>query len=331
MKTTRPTSQSLTPQNAKQMIQYLIILLDDTSVTFCHNANERKERLLMPLVTLKAGILYGMKENLNIQFVYPDYALPDEYNEVVETIDHTKIKPASMAEGADVVVIDGLPQAGDGICDGKTCVLRLAKDEMLAGHDAIVRLLENATRLNIVLTGVETFTDEDFAKYKSVLDALAKDVERMYVEGRSPQLNILTDRMMLDKMNNCGAGDTNITLAPDGRFYVCPAFYQVENGYSIGSLEEGLDIKNSQLYKLDHAPLCRRCDAYQCRRCVWLNRKTTLEVNTPSHEQCVMAHLERNAARLLLTAIRKHGTFLPGKEEIKEIDYLDPFEVRKEW
>ena len=313
------------------MIQYLIILLDDTSVTFCHNANGREERRLIPLETLKAGILYGMKENLNIQFVYPDYALPDEYNEVIEAVDHTKIKPASMAEGADVVVIDGLPQGGDGICDGKTYVLRLAKDEMFAGHDAIVRLLENATRLNIVLTGVETFTDEDFAKYKSVLDALAKDVERMYVEGRSPQLNILTDRMMLDKMNNCGAGDTNITLAPDGRFYVCPAFYQVENGYSIGSLEEGLDIKNSQLYKLDHAPLCRRCDAYQCRRCVWLNRKTTLEVNTPSHEQCVMAHLERNAARGLLTEIRKHGTFLPGKEEIKEIDYLDPFEVRKEW
>lgn len=313
------------------MIQYLIILLDDTSVTFCHNANGREERRLIPLETLKAGILYGMKENLNIQFVYPDYALPDEYNEVIEAVDHTKIKPASMAGGADVVVIDGLPQVGDGVCDGKTYVLRLAKDEMFAGHDAIVRLLENATRLNIVLTDVETFTDEDFTKYKNVLEVLAKDVERMYAEGRQPQLNILTDRIMLDKMNNCGAGETNITLAPDGRFYVCPAFYQQEGGYAVGSLEEGLDIKNSQLYKLDHAPLCRRCDAYQCRRCVWLNRKTTLEVNTPSHEQCVMAHLERNAARLLLTTIRKHGTFMPGKEEIKEIDYLDPFEVRKEW
>lgn len=318
-------------ENIKTMIQYLIILLDDTSVVFCHNANGREERRLIPLETLKAGILYGMKENLNIQFVYPDYALPDEYNEVIEAVDHTKIKPASMAEGADVVVIDGLPQGGDGICDDKTYVLRLTKDEMFAGHDAIVRLLENATRLNIVLTDVETFTDEDFTKYKNVLEALAKDVERMYTEGRQPQLNILTDRIMLDKMNNCGAGDTNITLAPDGRFYVCPAFYQQDGGYAVGSLEDGLDIKNSQLYKLDHAPLCRHCDAYQCRRCVWLNRKTTLEVNTPSHEQCVMAHLERNAARLLLTAIRKHGTFLPGKEEIKEIDYLDPFEVRKEW
>ena len=314
------------------MIQYLIILLDDTSVTFCHNANEHKERRLIPLNTLKAGILYGMKVNLNIQFVYPDYALPDEYNEVIEAVDHTKIKPASMADGADVVVIDGLRKAG-GInpSDNVTYVLRLSKDEMFAGHSAIMTILEKTKRLNIVLTNIKTFTDDDFTSYEEVLEALTKDVEQMYVNGRSPQLNILTDRMMLDKMRNCGAGDTNITLAPDGRFYVCPAFYQSKNGYDVGGLEEGLDIKNAQLYRLDHAPLCRRCDAYQCRRCVWMNRKTTFEVNTPSHEQCVLAHLERNAARNLLAAIRQHGTFLPDKEAIKEIDYLDPFEVRKEW
>lgn len=313
------------------MVQYLIILLDDTAVSFCHYGNNRKERRLMPLETLKAGILYGMKENLNIQFVYPDYDLPEEYAAVIESIDHSKIKPASKADGADVTVIDGIvEEKGVTISNGGTYVLRLTKQEMFAGHDAIVNLLENATRLNVVLTDVETFTDDDFAKYKDVLACLAKDVERMYAGGKSPQLNILTDRMMLDKMNNCGAGETNITLAPDSKFYVCPAFYLCDDGYAVGSLDGGLDIKNAQLYRLDHAPLCRKCDAYQCRRCVWLNRKTTLEVNTPSHEQCVVAHLERNASRSLLAAIRQHGTFMPGTE-IKKIEYLDPFEVRKEW
>ncbi len=313
------------------MVQYLIILLDDTAVSFCHYGNNRKERRLMPLETLKAGILYGMKENLNIQFVYPDYDLPEEYAAVIESIDHSKIKPASKADGADVTVIDGIvEEKGVTISNGGTYVLRLTKQEMFAGHDAIVNLLENATRLNVVLTDVETFTDDDFAKYKDVLACLAKDVERMYAGGKSPQLNILTDRMMLDKMNNCGAGETNITLAPDSKFYVCPAFYLCDDGYAVGSLDGGLDIKNAQLYRLDHAPLCRKCDAYQCRRCVWLNRKTTLEVNTPSHEQCVVAHLERNASRSLLAAIRQHGTFMPGTE-IRKIEYLDPFEVRKEW
>ncbi len=145
--------------------------------------------------------------------------------------------------------------------------------------------------------------------------------------------------MMLSKMNNCNAGFENITLAPDGKFYVCPAFYLAsdeedyglgKSKFSIGNLNEGLDIKNPQLYKLSHAPICRNCDAYQCKRCIWLNRKTTFEVNTPSHEQCVVSHLERNASRELLHNIRKHGEFL-SNIDIKEIKYLDPFDVRKEW
>lgn len=47
-------------------------------------------------------------------------------------------------------------------------------------------------------------------------------------------------------------------------------------------------------------------------------------------EQCVIAHLERNASRHLLTDIRKIGVFLPGRE-IKEINYLYPFNAKEEW
>ena len=180
--------------------------------------------------------------------------------------------------------------------------------------------------------------DEDFNTYKVVLAKLAEYVEKLYMGGKSPQLNLLTDRMILKEMNNCGAGDTTITLAPNGKFYICPAFYYEDEGDFIGDISapdfrcvEDLDIKNRQLYKLEFAPICRHCDGYQCKRCIWLNRKTTLEVNTPSHEQCVVAHLERNVSRVLLKKIRKHGIFLPEQEDIKELDYLDPFDKRDEW
>ena len=49
------------------MLQYLVILLDDTSVAYCHAANPLTERNIIPLDTLKKAILYGMKENLMIQ------------------------------------------------------------------------------------------------------------------------------------------------------------------------------------------------------------------------------------------------------------------------
>ena len=327
------------------MLQYLIILLDDTSTSYCHYGNPKTEQRLISLDDLRKGIFFAMKENLMIQFVYPDFPLPQEYVDVIDTIDHSDIvssecKDEELLSIADVIVFNGWEniatvQAGS----SAAYVLRTTKAELFDRYERLIPIIDGVARLNVVITDVETFTDTDFETYKSLLNALADVVEKQYVAGKSPQLNLLTDRMMLDKMNNCNAGVENVTLAPDGRFYICPAFYLADDDedyglgkakFSVGDLEHGLDIKNQQLYRLDHAPLCRRCDAYQCKRCVWLNRKTTYEVNTPSHEQCVIAHLERNAGRELLLNIRKHGAFLPDKE-IDEITYLDPFEVKQEW
>lgn len=314
------------------MIQYIVILLDDTSTSFCHYTNEKADRRLIPLQTLKDGICYAMKENLNIQFVYPNYKLPKEYLAAIDSIDHTDIYPAEMSDNADVVVFDSLIAAKDYVFKEEVAYLiRTDKVSLFNEYKIIGEILDKVTRLNVVITDIETFTEDDFMAYKSLLSNLAERVEQIYVSGKSPQLNLLTDRIMLEKMNNCGAGDTSVTLAPDGKFYVCPAFYLSADGYTIGDLVNGLEIKNSQLYRLDHAPLCRRCDAWQCKRCIWMNRKTTLEVNTPSHEQCVVAHLERSASRKLLIDIRKHGKFMSGSEDIKEIDYLDPFDVKEEW
>lgn len=307
------------------MLQYLIILLDDTSTSYCHYENPAKKAELIPLDILKAGIRFGMMENLMIQFVYPDYELPAEYKEVIESIDHSKIKPTK--EDADVWVVNSIKDVKADI----PVVWRTDRQTLFDSEPYVANVLEDVPRLNIVLTDVTAFIDADIDTYKAFLQRLSVKIERLFVDGKAPQLNLLTDRMMLKEMNNCGAGDTTITLAPNAKFYICPAFYYENEADSVGDLEHGLDIKNKQLYKLEYAPICRHCDAYQCKRCIWLNRKTTLEVNTPSHEQCVLAHIERNASRELLQNIRKHGTFLPEQEDIKEIDYLDPFDKRDEW
>lgn len=329
------------------MVEYLVVLLDDTSVSYCHYPNDKVQHNLIPIDVLKQGIKYAMLENLTIQFVYPEYTLPNEYNDVIETIDHCKIVPStsedkSLRDEADVVVFnDWIGLDVFHFTSNQSYILRTSKTDFFERYLFLKGVLEKAGRLNVVLIDIETFNGDDFDKYQKILETLSKKIEKLFVQGKSPQLNLLTDRMLLDNMNSCNAGVSNVTLAPDGNFYVCPAFYNLpvvdgnektlddvcQKGFSIGNLHNGLDIKYPQLYRLDHAPICRNCDAYQCRRCIWLNRKTTNEVNTPSHEQCVVAHLERNASRDLLSNIRKHGTFLPDKE-IKEIDYLDPFEVR---
>lgn len=308
------------------MLKYLVIMLDDTSVSYCNYENRKKEPKLIGLEDLKAGIVFAMKRNLTVQFVYPDYELPQEYKEAVDSIDHCKIVPYGYGSDADVVVLDHPDRLAElSLSKSTTYLLRSSKNALFKSELRLGALLGRVHRLNLLLTDIQTFTDADFQAYSRFLGEAAEDVLQLFLEGKSPQLNVLTDRLFLGAMNNCNAAEENITLAPDGRFYVCPAFYQ-DRDYSLGDIRKGLDVKNSRLYKLQYAPICRTCDAFQCRRCIWLNRKLTLEVNTPGREQCVIAHLERDASRKLLIELRKHGNFCPCTE-ICELDYLDPMEA----
>jgi CXXX repeat peptide maturase len=309
------------------MMQYLIIMLDDAASSYCCYESRTTPRPI-PIDILHKGIRYAMCENLMIQFIYPPFDISEEMKKEVESIDHNKFMPSTHFDAdAEVIIFNGYDDFSKSSLDtDRIYALRISKGTLFDHASAIALRLGEVKRLNIILTDVETFTAPDFEKYRSALETLSAALFDLYKSGRKPRLNLLTDRLILDKMNNCDAGIANITLAPNGKFYVCPAFYYNDANDDIGDLEKGLDIKNAQLFHLEYAPLCRICDAYQCRRCVWLNRKTTLEVNTPSHEQCVVSHLERNQSRLLLEKLRQETSF-KSDADMKEIDYLDPFDI----
>lgn len=302
------------------MIKYAIILLDKTSTAFCHAENPYSKRQLMTLDTLQKSIVWCMKENLRIQFVYPDYKLPQLHYDAIDTIDHADIK---HLEGSDVTVFNGLDEIRE--TNSPSIVLRISKRDLFNNYIQLAKLVEYKGHVSVVITDLDKFSSEDMSMYKNILTQLSSIVEKMAVENKFPQISILTDRLILSNMNNCNAGFESITISPNGNFYICPAFYYENENDSVGDIFSGLNLPNGQLYRLDYSPICRECDAYHCRRCVWLNRKTTLEVNTPGHEQCVVSHIERNASRELLNNIRKHGAFLINTN-IEEIDYLDPFD-----
>lgn len=310
------------------MLKYLIIQLAKDSVSFCHYQKGEKSGELISIDSLRDAIFWAMKENLNIQVLYPDYTIPDEYKNLLDSIDHADIVSSKCEDkslSADIIVHDNWDDINEpSLYSISAHVIRTSKTDLFQNTENLIELLKSIKRLIITITDIDSFSNDDFNRYSKLLDDLVSIVKNEYLEGHAIQFNMLTDRMLLDEMNNCNAGAESITLAPDGNFYICPAFY-LDGAESVGNLKDGVDIKNKQLYRLDHAPICRNCDSYQCRRCIWLNKKTTLEVNTPSHEQCVISHIERNASKKLLDSIREIGSFLPEKN-IEKIDYLDPFE-----
>lgn len=310
------------------MLKYIIIQTCNSATSFCHYDNNVRTDKTIELETLKQALLWSMKENLNVQFVLPDNRLPLQYERVMDTVESTKIASAKSeyAHEADVVIFNGWADfANFSFKKDVAYVVRTTFSELRYNKDILCEILPRIDRLNLVLIDIAQMSDDRKDAYSKLLDVIGESVKKEYLAEHPVQLNLLTDRLMLTGMNNCNAGWESITIAPDGKFYICPAFYFDDKTESVGNLAGGLDIKNKQLYRLDHAPICRNCDAWHCRRCVWLNRQLTLEVNTPSHEQCVTAHLERNASARLLANLRKDH-LLSSDLILTEETILDPME-----
>ena len=309
------------------MLKYLVILLDDTSIAFCHASNPLTQKRPMPIEILNKAIIFGMKENLMIQYVMPTEQLPDEYYPVLESIDNIKI-------GADVLVYTSIPNEVDSRC----IVLRIPFQAFIDNVAQIGHLMTATDRISICFTNIEQFSDCYITSYYNALRLLIPIVLSGYEcqEKKIASLNLLSDRLRLSQMNNCGAGIDNITIAPNGKFYICPAYYYDEmlgidnklnhkvpsSIFSVGNIDEGLSIPNRHLYHIKSAPICRSCDAYHCNRCIWLNQRLTWEVNTPSHQQCVMSHIERAVAREIAILLKQKDI---ANIDIPSIDYLDPF------
>lgn len=65
-------------------------IINSNSTSFCHYTPQFGIDSFISIENLKKGILFAMKENLMIQYVYPSYGLPRNIKDELETIDHIK-------------------------------------------------------------------------------------------------------------------------------------------------------------------------------------------------------------------------------------------------
>lgn len=317
----------------KSDLQYVILLLDNASPSFCYYKNEKVEPLLMPLEKVKEVLAFSKKQGLYLTILYNNDGLPAEYEKVLQDFPHIKIKPVSRGD----------------IEDNDTCVINIPDDYSKLRRNlswkkklnGIIRVSINCIkelkcflfdyiqyfkRVNLIITDIDAADECQLNEFRIELEIIKDFVSNMLFKEINTEFSMLTDRLVLTEMRNCDAGIKHITIAPDGKFYLCPGFYYDNENDSIGTIEEGVHIKNSQLLNIKNAPICRQCDCYQCKRCFYLNRKITLEINTPSHEQCVLSHHERNISGKLLKKVQREGICL-DYAQIPLIDYLDPYEL----
>jgi CXXX repeat peptide maturase len=317
--------------------KYALVILENGAVPFCHYENPHfhssTESQWMPAGLLAGIVRHARKKQISLTFLLGKTRPPANLERLIDSIDHAKIVPLTLQQRYPdgILVLDAgeassFPELSHSL--DRNIILRVGKNSLKKCNDLFQALAGKFKRLSIHLIGVEYFTPDDFAAYEKELRKMRAALGQLYRDGQAVEVNILTDRIMLTSMRNCDAGVKHFAVAPNGKCYICPAFYYDDEDTFIGAFDDknGFPAKRIAGVDLPSGPLCTRCDAFHCKRCVYLNKKTTLELNVPSEQQCTVAHIEREASRQLLTDL---GSVEPFRRmpRIAELNYRDPLEL----
>ena len=315
----------------------LLVLHDASAPSFCYYGSpEPKPGTKMSLEIFGGVLEYAAREKLALNIVCGVDGLDHDMKALIEAkeIPYFCYLPAAATNGypQEIPVLEAHDSSGvDNLTTDThaSAVLRFSRQDMGELPGIWEKLARKVYRVVVVPTDIGKWNMDSIHLYEKTLSRLSDKLKAIYLSTGDPdiELNILSDRMVLSDGSpiECNAGLDHLTVMPDGTLSICPGF-GLDGENVTGTLDSGPDIANKHLLSRDHAPICLGCDAHQCRRCVYINQRTTLEVNTGPWQQCRAAHLEREASRLLLIELKKNGLF-PRQKLIKEIEYTDPLEL----
>ena len=192
----------------------------------------------------------------------------------------------------------------------KNCILLVKDDEVPLLSEWVKKIIPYVDRINLKC---EINNKADLDMYGKQLQIIEEIFLNQLKNNHFCEISVLTDRLYIEEMYNCYAGEKNITLAPDGMYYTCPAFY-------FGKKELEPEF---MMTRLERSPICKECDAFQCERCVYLSKNRTLEYNIPSELQCLKSHKQRKVSMHLQEELKSQ---FPDSKfvQIPDIEYDDP-------
>lgn len=301
---------------------FMYFILASDCVNFCNFQSASIKEFMKPKDLLK-GLEYAFQNFYQPVFVHSndsqqwleDLLHSEQYGEALtcelkrHIIRHMLKYQKTEKQQNVLFVIDDSTDVPDK-CLQNPVILNIEASSIENLAERIKQILPYTSRININILNLDN--SFDLQSYEEQLKVIS-DILLAYLEkGEHKEVRQLTDRIFAKKMNNCFAGEKNITLAPDGKFYFCPAFYFGQN------IDVDLE-KAKKLTLLSKAPICDHCDAYQCNRCIYKNYAGTGELNTPTKIQCLTAHLERKVSAELLKKLQEKN--LVGYRDFR-IPYL---------
>ena len=297
--------------------KYLQIILSDNITPHCSYRNWRNLDVKMSTDIFNKGIKFA-EENGFIPVLIGGYDCNLCDNGYLRLVNNKN----DLDFNNSIILYDNNIQP---VKPKENCILLINKDNIVHVFEHVAKLSQSHSRINIIYEDIEKWDNEVVNLYESQLDNLINFIVDAYKKGIDLEVNVLTDILYTDSMNNCNAGNNTFTLAPNGKIYICPAFYFDDIESYIGTLDNGIIIKNAHLLEIHNAPICSICDTFHCKRCKFINKKLTNEINIPPKIQCTISHIERKKSRELQIALKKERD-IEFVNILDEIDYLDPLD-----
>lgn len=302
----------------------LLFLLNENYVSMCSYHNSHPAGKEMTSLDIKKGLEYTYAESMQPVFLHSKNMENKAEQEDYEQYNIMHIIPAMHYEYADKfyeykLVFD--PDSIDRVSAIKKqdyVFLNIQSNEIEKIFKCVKNLFQITDRINLNIQEIDKTFNRD--AYKNELMVCAEFlIENLKKTGKMKELSILTDILFLTEHDGCPAGEKTYCYAPDGRLYICPAFYS-EKEKDIGNLEKGLENKNNHLFTFDYMPLCQMCDDYHCENCKYINRKYTREVNISPSFQCMKAETERLVAQWLQKELKEqlHMTNILEKRGMRD-------------
>lgn len=283
----------------------LYFILNDDFITFCQSENTSRAKRIMNKDVIIEGLKYARNTfctpifiHSNNEFNFEDCAEYDAYR-IHHIVPAKFYKEAAILKDYELVFSESdidIPVYGL-----KSCQVNIDGSNIERLFEIVKRMFEKSNYVNINIVNVEkAFNGKE---YEAQLHMLADYMVASYInDGKDLSINLfeVVRKQYMDgtkEHRGCKAGDRSLAISPSGEIYVCPAYYLYDENSGIGDIWNGISrLKNGHLYKQDYQPICQKCDAYQCINCVYLNEKTTNEVNVSPSFQCRKGQIERSAA-----------------------------------
>lgn len=296
--------RTLRIQNDSKHQKYMYILLDNKSNAICqcqHPVTETVEVMSEDLVI--EAINYCFNNHIVPVFIGDEAG---RYAELGLVITKSKERFNHKAR----ILCEQDTSSNDEIND-ESVILVLNKHRIIHLSDILHSLFERVpqgSNISVFFEDVSSFTQDDVLAYQKQLSQVSDILFGYWSHGNFLNLNLLTHIFYEYVTGHCKAGIDRITLAPDGYFYFCPAFYydnKMRIEHRIGQIDKGLYSPELRFCDTSKNTGCRTCSSTHCLSCLYLNKTKTGEFCVPPEIQCLKSNIERIESSKLYEKIKK--------------------------